>query len=68
VGSPNYPLYLQIGGQAKRLSPVAAAKSIVSNGLSSAAYSLDSNQELRLLRSLTWINIAKDILAIHFAG
>jgi hypothetical protein len=67
-GSPNYPLYLQIGGQSKRLSPVAEAKSIVSNGLSSAAYSLDSKQELRLLRSLTWINIAKDILAIHFAG
>ncbi len=67
-GSPKYPLYLQIGGQSKRLSPVAGATSIVSNGLSSAAYSLDSKQELRLLRSLTWINIAKDILAIHFAG
>lgn len=67
-GGPNYPLYVQIGGQAKRLSPVADAKTIVSNGLSSAAYSLDSKQELRLLRSLTWINIAKDILAIHFAG
>lgn len=67
-GSPRYPLYIQIGGQAKRLSPVADAKAIVSNGPSSAAYALDIKQELRLLRSLTWINIAKDILAIHFAG
>lgn len=63
-----YPLYLQIGGQTKSLAPLANATTIVSNGIAAPAYSLDSKQELRLLRSLTWINISKDILAIHFAG
>jgi hypothetical protein len=63
-----YPLYLKIGGQPKRLAPVADARATVSNGSAAPAYALDSNQELSLLRSLTWIKIAKDILAIHFSG
>lgn len=67
TGSTN-PVYLQIGGQVKKLSPVALAQSVVASGASSAAYALDSTRELRILRSLTWINIASDILAIHFAG
>ncbi|MEN9342932.1 MAG: hypothetical protein RIR24_519 [Actinomycetota bacterium] len=64
----SYPIYLKIGGQAKRLAPVANARSVVSNGPASPAYVLDSKQELRSLRSLTWVNIAQDILAIHFSG
>jgi hypothetical protein len=61
-------LYLKIGGQPKRLAPVADARATVSTGSAAPAYALDSNQELSLLRSLTWIKIAKDILAIHFSG
>ena len=63
-----YPVYLQVGGQVKKLSPVASAKSVVASGASAASYVLDSSNELRILRSLTWVNIASDILAIHFAG
>lgn len=63
-----YAAYLQVGGEVKRFSPVTDAKSIVANGVSSTAYILDNKNELRVLRSLTWINFAKDILAIHFAG
>jgi hypothetical protein len=63
-----YPLYLKIGGQPKRLAPIADAKEIVSNGAAAPAYVLNAEQELSLLRSLTWINIAKDILAIHYSG
>lgn len=63
-----YAAYLQVGGEIKRFSPVNDAKSIVANGVSSTAYILNVNNELRVLRSLTWINFAKDILAIHFAG
>lgn len=67
-GSLTYPVYLQVGGQVKKLAPVTLAQSVVSSGTAAASYVLDSQQELRILRSLTWINIAKDILAIHFAG
>lgn len=63
-----YPVYLQVGGQVKKLSPVASAESVVASGVSAASYVLDTSNELRILRSLTWINIASDILAIHFAG
>lgn len=64
----NYAAYIQVGGEVKRFSPVSNAKSIVANGASSTAYILDNQNELRILRSLTWINFAKGIIAIHFAG
>ena len=67
-GSITSPVYLQVGGQVKKLAPVPSAQSVVSSGIAAASYALDSKQELRILRSLTWINIARDILAIHFAG
>lgn len=67
-GSLTYPVYVQVGGQIKRLASVTSAVSVVSSGSAAPSYVLDSKQELRILRSLTWINIAKDILAIHFAG
>jgi hypothetical protein len=67
-GSITSPVYLQVGGQVKKLAPVPSAQSVVSSGVAAASYALDSKQELRILRSLTWINIARDILAIHFAG
>ncbi|MEN9749531.1 MAG: hypothetical protein RL149_609 [Actinomycetota bacterium] len=63
-----YPLYLQIGGEAKKLTPVADAVSVVANGLYSSSYVLDSNKQLRVLRSMTWIDSLSEILAIHFAG
>jgi hypothetical protein len=67
-GSITSPVYLQVGGQVKKLAPLPSAQSVVSSGIAAASYVLDSKQELRILRSLTWINIARDILAIHFAG
>jgi hypothetical protein len=67
-GSITSPVYLQVGGQVKKLAPVPSAQSVVSSGIAAASYALDSKQELRILRSLTWINIARDVLAIHFAG
>lgn len=63
-----YPVYLQVGGQVKKLSSVSQAQSVAAGGPFAASYVLDANGELRVLRSLTWVNIAKDILAIHFAG
>jgi hypothetical protein len=66
--SLTYPVYLQVGGQIKKLSPVPQAKSVVAGGSATASYVLAETGELSVLRSLTWINIAKDILAIHFAG
>ena len=66
--SVTYPVYLQVGGQVRKLAPVSAAKSVIASSVSSASYVLDSKSDLSVLRSLTWINIAKDILAIHFAG
>lgn len=63
-----YAAYIQVGGEVKRFSPVANARAVVANSSSSTAYILDSKNELRILRSLTWIYFAKDIIAIHFAG
>lgn len=64
----NYPFYLQVGGQTKKLSPVPDAQTLVSTGSAATAYVLDAKKELRVLRSFSWINIATEILAIHFAG
>ena len=63
-----YAAYIQVGGEVKRFSPVANARAVVANSSSSTAYILDNNNELRILRSLTWIYFAKDIISIHFAG
>ena len=64
----NYPVYLKVGGQVRKLAPVEQAKSVSASGASAASYVLDATGELRVLRSLTWVNIAKDIIAFHFAG
>jgi hypothetical protein len=63
-----YPLYLEVGGETKKFAPVANATSVVANSSYSSAYVLDSVRQLRVLRSMTWVDFATDVLAIHFAG
>ena len=63
-----FPVYLQVGGEIKKFSPVANAVSVVANGLYASAYVLDTSHNLHVLRSLTWINSDSNVLAIHFAG
>lgn len=62
------PIYLQIDGEIKKLTFVPNAISVVANGLYSSAYVLDSSRNLKVLRSMTWLDSASDIHAIHFAG
>ena len=62
------PIYLQVNGEIKKLAIVANALSVVANGLYSSAYVLDSSHNLKVLRSMTWLESANDIQAIHFAG
>lgn len=63
-----YPLYLEVGGEVKKFAPVANATSVVANSSYSSAYVLDTVRQLRVLRSMTWVDFASDVLAIHFAG
>ena len=67
-GGYTYPLYLQVGGEVKKYAPVVNAVSVVANSTYSSAYVLDNVNQLRVLRSMTWIEYLQDVLAIHFAG
>ena len=63
-----YPLYLEVGGETKKFAPVANAISVVANSSYSSSYVLDSVRQLRVLRSMTWVDYLTDVIAIHFAG
>lgn len=63
-----YPVYLQIGGEIKTFTPVANATAVVANGFYSSSYVLDSAKQLRVLRSMTWIDSLSGVIAIHTAG
>jgi hypothetical protein len=67
-GGYTYPLYLQVGGEVRKYAPVVNAVSVVANSTYSNAYVLDNVNQLRVLRSMTWIEYLQDVLAIHFAG